>query len=188
MQLNLIPSDQNVISDHYLHYKSLNKRLLKYADTCDYGMSYKTNIWGKHTGWHVYSPEIAVVHRWIKTCILTCMKLHKEYWKDLGWKFLETWFSRYDEGDNARPHRHFPNMFGWVYFVKTPKGSSPFVFTYSNTQIEAEEGKIIIFPASMMHNVPRNNCKDRVVLAGNIGSLLPNPNRKSLSKKLGYSK
>ena len=61
-------------------------------------------------------------------------------------------------------------MFGWVYFVRTPKGSSPFVFTYSDTPIEAEEGKIIIFPASMVHNVPRNNCKDRVVLAGNIAS------------------
>ncbi len=178
MQLTPIPEDQIVISDVYEHYNSLNKRLLKYADTCDYAMSYKTNIWGKHTGWHVDSPEIAVIHRWIKTCILRYLRMKEGFWHDVGWGFLETWFSRYDVGDYAKDHKHFPYMFGWVYFVKTPKGSSPFVFTCSKTYIKAEEGKIIIFPAAMRHSVPRNNCKDRVVLAGNIGHSPYRKNRK----------
>lgn len=177
MQLTTIPEDQIVITDTYPHYKSLNKRLLKYADSCDYDMSYKTNIWGKHTGWHVDSPEIVVVHRWIKTCIIRYLKVTEDFWRDVGWGFLETWFSRYDEGDYARDHKHFPYMFGWVYFVQTPPGSSPLVFTYSKTRMPPEAGKIVIFPAHMRHSVPRNYCKDRVVLAGNIGHS-PYQNRK----------
>ena len=57
--------------------------------------------------------------------------------------------------------------FSFVYFVKTPKGSSPLIFTNSGKRIKAEEGKIVIFPGRLLHHVPKNKCEGRMTLAGN---------------------
>ena len=35
-------------------------------------------------------------------------------------------------------------------------------------KIKAEAGKIVVFPGTIRHCVPKNNCKNRLVLAGNI--------------------
>ena len=57
---------------------------------------------------------------------------------------------------------------GFVYFVNAPKGASPLVFTTSGKKIKAEAGKVVIFPGTMYHHVPKNKCKNRVILAGNM--------------------
>ena len=81
------------------------------------------------------------------------------------------WFSHYDKGDYAKVHHHLPfALFSWVYFVNSPKGSAPLVFETTGTKIRPEEGKVIIFPSVMRHGVPKNNCKDRLTLVGNMVS------------------
>ena len=62
----------------------------------------------------------------------------------------------------------FSRQFAFNYFIKTPKESSPLIFTTSGETINAEEGKLVIFPASLIHEVPKNKCDDRIVLSGNI--------------------
>ena len=78
------------------------------------------------------------------------------------------WLSRYNEGDFTVPHYHVPCSYAFVYFVKSPKGSSPLDLSTSGKKIKAEEGKVVIFPGFMRHHVPKNKCKDRITAAGNI--------------------
>ena len=82
---------------------------------------------------------------------------------------VSMWFAIYDEGDYAKSHHHIPySLWSFVYYVNTPKGSSPLVFTTSGKKIKAEEGKLVLFPAGVRHHVPKNRCKNRLVLAGNL--------------------
>ena len=83
-------------------------------------------------------------------------------------KISDYWVSFYQEGDHTVPHHHLPTLYAFNYFIKTPKGSSPLIFSSSNTIIEPEEGKLLIFPSNLIHHVPPNNCNERIVFSGNI--------------------
>ena len=168
--IEIVTEDVEVLIEHYPNHKALNRRLLIDADSCTYDHSYKTNVWGKHSDWNVSSPHIKVIQRWVKRTILSYLERDKKFWDQVFWEHVETWFARYDLGDYTKPHSHMPYHFGWVYFVKTPIGSSPLVFHNRKIKIKAEEGKLVIFPAILVHSVPRNNCRDRVVLSGNVGN------------------
>ena len=78
-------------------------------------------------------------------------------------------------GESTRVHEHLPNVWSFAYFVNCPRGSSPLVFTNSGKKIKAEDGKIVIFPTSVRHHVPKNKCEDRVVLSGNIRTVDSSP-------------
>ena len=82
------------------------------------------------------------------------------------------WVVHYRREDFTVSHCHYPAQWSWVYFVNSPKGSSPLVFTTSGKRIKAEEGKVVIFSGDILHHVPKNKCNDRIVLAGNIFSHL----------------
>ena len=82
------------------------------------------------------------------------------------------WVVHYSREDFTVSHCHYPAQWSWVYFVNSPKGSSPLVFTTSGKRIKAEEGKVVIFSGDILHHVPKNKCNDRIVLAGNIFSHL----------------
>ena len=84
-------------------------------------------------------------------------------------------FVRYNKGHYAVSHDHLPCIWSWSYYVKCPPGSSPLVFTTSGKRMNLKEGQCIVFPSSIKHYVPKNNCDDRVVLVGNIECLLTNP-------------
>ena len=75
--------------------------------------------------------------------------------------------AKYRKGDYTVSHIH-PGDFSFVYFVKTPSGSSPLVFTTSGKRIKAEEGKLILFSSRLKHHVPKNRCDNRIVLSGNL--------------------
>ena len=78
------------------------------------------------------------------------------------------WFARYNKGDYTYSHAHKPHTWSWVYFINCPKGSYPLIFTTSGKKVKAEEGKVVIFDAQVLHEVPKNKCDNRVVCAGNI--------------------
>ena len=78
------------------------------------------------------------------------------------------WFAKYNKDDYTRPHSHRPSYKSFVYFVKSPKGSSPLVFTNTRKKIQPVEGIVVVFDGGIKHHVPPNKCEDRVVLAGNI--------------------
>ena len=118
------------------------------------------------TDWHADSPNIDLVVSWITNI------LYERYpWiLERGYRlfFSNRWFASYPRGECALTHAHFPFSWSWVYFVNTPKGSSPFIFTTSGKRVKAEAGKVVIFPGNVYHHVPKTRCDNRVVLAGNI--------------------
>ena len=112
----------------------------------------------------ITSKSLELVYDWILAL------LNRRY---RGWDFkvYNSWLACYSKGQYARSHTHVPASFSFVYFVSSPKGSSPLIFTDSGRRIKPEEGKVVIFPGNMLHQVPKNKCDGRMILAGNI---LPN--------------
>ena len=140
--------------------------LLSNIDDINYENSYSTNVKAKMSGWYLQSPEIRKWQDWVTEIAmggysLGIMDTHRL-------SFSNTWINRYDVGDHAVDHRHLPNLVSVVYFIKTPEGSSPLIFTESGEEIEAKEGTAVIFPSHLYHHVPPNQCEDRITMAGNL--------------------
>jgi len=84
-------------------------------------------------------------------------------------KHFHIWGQLYNEGDHQTSHDHVPYVFSWIYYVKSPKGSSPIVFESSDYKLYPKESDLIIFPSWVEHYVPNNKCKGRAIVAGNLG-------------------
>ena len=78
------------------------------------------------------------------------------------------WGQWYRKGDYQIAHTHYPNQWSFVYFVNTPRGSSPLVFSRSKKKVAAKAGNMVIFPSWVRHQVPPNKCEERSVVAGNF--------------------
>ena len=119
-----------------------------------------TNVKAPQSYNDITSPSITLIKQWVINLVGT-----------YGGSFFQVaacWGAKYGKGDYTISHEHFPDTFAFVYFLKSPRGSSPLVFSTSGTKIKAEEGKVVIFPSNMYHYVPKNNCEGRITLAGNI--------------------
>ena len=82
----------------------------------------------------------------------------------------ECWGAAYGKGESTQAHNHWPYLWSWCYYVKTPKGSSPLVFPESGMCFEPNEGDVIIFSSMAKHYVPACDCEEkRIMIAGNIG-------------------
>ena len=76
------------------------------------------------------------------------------------------WGIIYNKGEGVVKHNHFPYALSFVYFVKTPPRSSPFIL--EGKRIKAEEGKLIIFLSHQFHRCPPTKSDGRCIIAGNI--------------------
>tara|TARA_R100001443_G_scaffold116793_1_gene138520 strand:+ start:1820 stop:2329 length:510 start_codon:yes stop_codon:yes gene_type:complete len=154
-----------VIINQYPFYKSFNKKIMKDCEEVDWSLSYDTSVYAEHSDWCTTSKNISVMSDWI---ISVVRHFYREELKNLTITCPEKWFVRYGEGDYANPHNHIPALYSYCYYINTPRGSSPLVFTESGKKIKAEEGMMVIFPSNLRHHVPPNKCKDRLALTGNI--------------------
>ena len=110
--------------------------------------------------WHICGKYIDVIIEWAKTLTPPV--------KGMIPRIIDAWYARYDYGNHALVHNHGDIYASFVYYVKTPEGSSPIIFPDENETVEAREGNILIFPGHVNHYVPKNKCDGRVVVAGNI--------------------
>jgi hypothetical protein len=164
----------NLIIRKYPYAESLNKRLLKDAESLleSHPSSGFTNVHGKRTSQiYEHSTNVQKLVGWILN--------EYRYDKSIqGWspddKYIKrrvgVWLARYNKGDYTQKHHHRPHTWGFAYFVNCPKGASPLVFPTSGKRIKAEEGKVVIFDAQVLHEVPKNKCDNRIVCAGNVTS------------------
>jgi len=81
-------------------------------------------------------------------------------------KIAECWGITYDKGQNVVKHNHFPYCLSFVYFIKSPRGSSPLII--EGKRIKAEEGKLVMFHANQVHWCNKSNVDGRCCLVGNI--------------------
>ena len=126
--------------------------------------SYLSNVNAEMTEWNTIFSQRKVFQSWLNDIIGIKFGISKGYKLD----FYEMWFARYSKGDYTKVHNHINSLYSFVFFLNSPEGSSPLVFTSSKTEIEPQPGKLVLFPGCVYHHVPKNNCKNRVVLAGNI--------------------
>jgi len=73
--------------------------------------------------------------------------------------------------DHTVPHRHLPFFCAFCYYVEAPTNCAPLVFpnTFGKYKIHPEQGDLIMFPAYLMHSVPKAvHDGERIIIAGNI--------------------
>tara|TARA_B100000287_G_C20187715_1_gene604813 strand:- start:46 stop:585 length:540 start_codon:yes stop_codon:yes gene_type:complete len=164
-----------VVVDIHPYYQALNERLLEDVSRFNFYTpaenTHSTNIMGSQYNLKKGEETSAVklVLDWVYSRLRSDYRGYSLGAEEHQAQFnCMSWFARYNEGEYTLSHRHKSVLFGFVYFIKAPKGAAPFVFTTSGNRIKAEEGKVIIFPGNLYHHVPKNKCKDRLVLAGNI--------------------
>ena len=78
------------------------------------------------------------------------------------------WGQYYNRGDFQDSHFHVPYHWSFCYWVNTPRGSSPMVFTESGKKVSAKAGVVSLFPAYLWHHIPPNKCDERSVIVGNF--------------------
>ena len=121
------------------------------------------------TDWETFIPEFETIGKYAIDLIRGWKwSLDTPVRQDDPLRLDNLWGQWYRKGDYQIEHTHYPNQWSFVYFVNTPRGSSPLVFTTSRKKIKAEEGKVVIFPGYLYHQVPKNQCDGRIVLAGNL--------------------
>ena len=168
-----IKENFDLIIGKYPYYESINKKLLKdmekatYPAELCYSDKYKFNA--IHSAWNTSSENIDKINSWILDLVYC-----NGSFDNRRLEIKDNWFSVYKKGNWVGRHNHFLSLFSWVYFIRTPRGSSPLVFSTSGKRIKAEEGKVVIFPANILHHVPDNKSDGRVVLVGNVESYRPN--------------
>ena len=168
--MNVKESHELIIEMHP-YADSLNKKLIREADKValkGYKNPYFTNLGGTKLP---LSEDNDAPSKLVQSWVTELIKIKFHYKKNQDPIDYEVtgWFANYDRGEYANSHNHLPfSIFSFVYFIKCPKGSSPLIFSTTGKRLKAEEGKIVIFPSSMMHHVPSNKCEDRRVLAGNF--------------------
>ncbi|MDB3982477.1 2OG-Fe(II) oxygenase family protein [Candidatus Pelagibacter sp.] len=114
-------------------------------------------------------------------------KLEKK--PEMNIKLKESWFIRYNQGGMIYPHNHGNHSWSCVYYVQASKevkimnGSTYFIKPYQGQRpndfgssymeseqmtINAEEGKLLIFPGFLNHGShPFKGKKDRIIISTN---------------------
>ena len=180
-----IRENYEIIVEKHPYSESLNKQLME--DIKDFYF-YSPEQNGKYTNvratqYNVKSDEktksMQLIESWVRSLleIRNSSFLHAP--KEHGARFhMNIWFAKYNKGDYTLNHRHMNYAsYAFVYFVNSPKGSSPLVFTTSGKRIKAEEGKVVIFPPQLFHHVPKNKSDCRITLSGNVGMVERNHNQ-----------
>lgn len=127
-----------------------------------------TNVKANMTDWFIMDENIAKVIKWTEFLITKnfCQNyIGKNTKPEL--KLIDCWGIVYGKNDYAQSHTH-DVAYSFVYYVNSPKGSSPLIFDTSGKKIKAEEGNVIIMPGNILHSVPKNKCNERIVIAGNF--------------------
>ena len=123
------------------------------------------NMGAMMTDWRCNIDEFRVIADYVGDTIPDLESAYRcEYPLQLG----DLWGQWYKKGDYQISHTHLPNHWSFVYYVNTPKGSSPLIFPTSGKRVKAEAGKFVIFPAFLQHYVPKNNGEGRSVIGGNL--------------------
>ena len=170
-----LPQNVPVLVENFEEYDGLNRRILEDIEGMEYPNSYKTNVKAQMSTWAVRSPSLDDLKDVVDAYFVQAYQKHDgtPLYGDAAMVHSDVWVARYNEEDHTLSHNHWPSTWSWVYFVKCPPGSSPLVIHSAQPgddgmEIEAKEGRLVIFPSICQHSVPSNKCKDRVVVAGNV--------------------
>ena len=83
----------------------------------------------------------------------------------------ESWGLIYQTGQQTNIHNHWPSLWSYTYCIKACENCAPLVFPNSEKKlkIEPKTSQMILFPAWIMHEVPKHTCEhERIMIAGNL--------------------
>ena len=90
-------------------------------------------------------------------------------------KLKDLWGQYYRKDDYQIEHHHLPHHWSFAYYVNSPKGSAPLVFSESNKKIFPKSGMIVLFPSWLRHHVPKHKCEEiRSIVSGNFVYMIDN--------------
>ena len=175
----IIKENHWVMVEKHPYYDSINEKLMedvkKFKFISPSENQHHTNIKGTQCNFHQndrWTPSMHLIVDWVNVLLLEKLgaKINAGADEHNGKPSSNVWVAKYNRGDYTEDHDHaWFSLFAFVYFINSPPGSSPLVFTTSGKKVKAEAGKVAIFPGTVRHGVPRNRCDNRLVLAGNIG-------------------
>ncbi len=159
-----ISQKAKVYTYDYPYAESLNPKLHRII----FEKAITEDLGAKMTDWNCFNiKEFKLISNYV-------LNLQKEYAllssPSCRWylELKDLWGQVYNEGDFQESHDHVPNHWSFVYYVNTPRGSSPLVFESSGKKFRLKAGQVIIFPAWLKHNVPPNKCEGRMIIGGNM--------------------
>lgn len=134
-------------------------------DEMDDAHSKTTNVKAKMSDWymHQYYSEFS----WVCEKAMNLAERNSPH--QVEYKMSDCWGAIYKKGDWTKKHDHWPNVWSFVYYVDCCENCSPLIFN-ARYGIAPKIGKMILFPAWLVHYVPEQTCDhDRIMVAGNIG-------------------
>jgi len=79
------------------------------------------------------------------------------------------WGIRAESGEITQPHNHWPTQWGFCYYIDPPEGCSNLVFPTIGTEVEIENGKLVIFQGHLIHEAVQKEFEgDRFSVAGTV--------------------
>ena len=131
MERSFIRERHQIITATY-HDLSINDAFM---DDVEWVNAYKTNVGAKMSDWTMKSDNITKIYEWVEYL------LHDTF-PDMPvdhYELYEAWYAKYDEGDRTKIHDHKFVPWSFVYFIKSPPGSSSLYFPTSNKEITPDE-------------------------------------------------
>ena len=125
-----------------------------------------SNCKSKMTKWdlHFKHKEISDFINWVID--ITEDSMIRPYNGYFSLMCVNSWGLICNKGNYVEEHRHERSSFSFVYYINSPKGSSPLVFTTSGHEVKPQEGKLVVFNSALLHCVPINKCDARYSLIG----------------------
>ena len=116
------------------------------------------------------------------SCFFDAMNFESDH---MSYKYIASWFAKFNQGDYAHVHTHLASDFSGVYYYKNTRKHSGLFFQCTNPNIAAniitnpiygqseeiavEQGDMLLFPAYVPHGVKTNETDDdRVSVSFNI--------------------
>ena len=153
-----------IIIERYPSYSSLNSKILKEIENISFEMSYNLNLKAQRSGWNTTTPSLERLKKWVCDILVR----DNSFLRDYRLLVEDCWIATYSKDEFTEFHDHVLSLYSFVYFVKCPRGSSPLLVGERKKRIKAQEGKVVIFPGTLIHGVPKNKCDGRIVVAGNV--------------------
>ena len=159
----------------------LKKEVLDVVDSYPDKQGRRTNVKAVMSEWDIRSAQI---DRFKKYILNELDKKDPLYTPDnlevscVDPYFIDFWVNVYSKGDHAILHQHRPARWSLVYFLQCKWYHSSLIFPMSRKRIRPKEGRFVLFPAYLEHEVSKHRFNDkRITFAGNIEYIYKNPEK-----------
>lgn len=165
-------SSQSIGKFHYSNHKTLNVKLLQKLNQIGWlrdstSQNVKAGI-TKSLLSYSSDNDIRELLNYIHSCLQFYIG-NTAYHNSRNCNITDMWGVQYLKNESTHTHVHHPNTLAFVYFVQSTKKDAPLNFCDSFYKFYGQSGDLILFPAHLKHNVPKQKNKNiRTTIAGNV--------------------